>query len=50
MILISLIEPDANVDEVLYFKTVASFFVYPSFSGWDGRIKENVVLPIPVIE
>ena len=48
MILILLIEPDAVVDDVLYFKMVASFFVYPSFSGWDGRTNENVVLPIPV--
>ena len=49
MILILLIEPDALVDEVLYFKVVASSFVYSSFSGWEGNTNENVVLPIPVI-
>ena len=44
-----LIEPEALRDDVLYFNVVASSFVYPSFSGCDGRTNENVVLPIPVI-
>ena len=44
-----LIEPAALRDDVLYFNVVASSFVYPSFSGCDGRTNENVVLPIPVI-
>ena len=48
MIFILSIEPDAVVEDVTYFKTVASFLVYPSFSGWDGKTNENVVLPIPV--
>ena len=34
---------------MLYFNVVASSFVYPSFSGCDGRTNEKVVLPIPVI-
>ena len=49
MILILFIDPMALVDDVLYFKVVASSFVYASFSGWDGNTNENVVLPIPVI-
>ena len=49
IILILFIDPTALVDDVLYFKVVASSFVYPSFSGWEGNTNENVVLPIPVI-
>ena len=43
-----LIDPDAVVDEVEYLRVTASSFVYPSFSGWTGNTKENVVLPIPL--
>ena len=36
-------------DEVTYFNSTVSFFVYSSFSGCLGMLNVNVVLPIPVM-